>query len=70
MSKKNADRKIMDADKRIALGRKLFLNRKPLRTLADEGLLKLVVGGNGPADDDGDRLAANHNGKLVKVVTA
>ena len=70
MSKMNADRKIIDADKRIALGRKLFLNRKPLRTLTDEGLLKLVVGGNNPGEDDGDRLAANHNGKLVKVVTA
>ena len=56
MGKKNADQRKTNAEKRIALG----------GTLTDERL-KLVVGGSGPEDDSGDRLASNHNGKLVKV---
>ena len=66
MSRMNAEQKCLNAEKRIALDRKVFVNRQALRSLSDE-TLRLVIGGDSPGGDSVDRLAANHNGKLVKV---
>jgi hypothetical protein len=60
--------KLNTEEKNLKKG-KLSLNRESLRTLCAEKLGEVV---GGASDEVGivDRLACNHNGKLVKVATA